>query len=132
MALTSKISLYDDQWPGAFSAEKGRIAKGFGCELIAVHHVGSTAVPGLAAKPDPEPLLATLVQLNCPVQEALFVGDSGVDALCAKYAGVDFVVHSGGYHSDLEELQPAVLRYERASQLQQWLQGRINAGTVEN
>lgn len=87
---------------------------------------------GLAAKPDPEPLLATLVQLNCPVQEALFVGDSGVDALCAKYAGVDFVVHSGGYHSDLEELQPAVLRYERASQLQQWLQGRINAGTVEN
>ncbi|ROL88105.1 GrpB family protein [Pseudomonas protegens] len=61
MALTSKISLYDDQWPGAFSAEKGRIAKGFGCELIEVHHVGSTAVPGLAAKPEID-LLAVVVE----------------------------------------------------------------------
>ncbi|MEN5089391.1 GrpB family protein [Pseudomonas protegens] len=52
MALTSKISLYDDQWPAAFRAEKERIAKGFSCELMDVHHVGSTAVPGLAAKPE--------------------------------------------------------------------------------
>ncbi|WP_025128799.1 GrpB family protein [Pseudomonas sp. PH1b] len=52
MALTSKISPYDDQWPQGFISEKKRIAKGFGAELMAIHHVGSTAVPGLAAKPE--------------------------------------------------------------------------------
>ncbi|NBF10070.1 GrpB family protein [Pseudomonas sp. Fl4BN1] len=52
MALTSKISLYDCQWPLGFLAEKDRIIKGFGGELVAIHHVGSTAVSGLAAKPE--------------------------------------------------------------------------------
>ncbi|MCY1300919.1 GrpB protein [compost metagenome] len=52
MALTSKISHYDNRWPALFLAEKARIAEGFQSELIRIHHVGSTAVPGLAAKPE--------------------------------------------------------------------------------
>ena len=35
-----------------FASEKARIQHAFGPELIAIHHVGSTAVPGLAAKPE--------------------------------------------------------------------------------
>jgi len=52
LALTSKISAYDDAWPGMFLAERDRISQGFGSEIIGYHHVGSTAVPGLAAKPE--------------------------------------------------------------------------------
>ncbi|WP_421726275.1 GrpB family protein [Bauldia sp.] len=52
MALTSKITAYDAAWPAMFVAERERLAAGFGADLIAIHHVGSTAVPGLAAKPE--------------------------------------------------------------------------------
>ncbi|WP_312808484.1 GrpB family protein [Agrobacterium cavarae] len=52
MALTSKIAPYDSRWRALFSAEKDRIAPSFGVELNGIHHVGSTAVPGLAAKPE--------------------------------------------------------------------------------
>ncbi|MBF8726147.1 GrpB family protein [Pseudomonas putida] len=52
MALTSHIMPYDPQWPTRFKADKPSIASAFGEDLIAIHHVGSTAVPGLAAKPE--------------------------------------------------------------------------------
>jgi len=52
MALTSEISPYNPEWPLLFTAEIRRIAEGFGAELIGTHHVGSTAVPGLSAKPE--------------------------------------------------------------------------------
>jgi GrpB-like predicted nucleotidyltransferase (UPF0157 family) len=52
MALTSKISEYDSQWPEKFDSEKARLEDVFGTKVIGIHHVGSTAVPGLAAKPE--------------------------------------------------------------------------------
>lgn len=57
MALTSTITHYDNRWPALFLAESARIAEGFHAELIAIHHVGSTAVPGLAAKPEIDVLI---------------------------------------------------------------------------
>lgn len=39
---------YDRRWPDSFQAERARIEPLLGVE---VHHIGSTAVPGLAAKP---------------------------------------------------------------------------------
>lgn len=42
---------YDETWPGLFEAEGDRIRNVCGPELIEIVHVGSTAVPGLAAKP---------------------------------------------------------------------------------
>lgn len=35
-----------------FASEKERIQAAFGPELVCIYHVGSTAVPGLAAKPE--------------------------------------------------------------------------------
>lgn len=57
MALTSKISPYNPEWPERFQADKELIASAFGDELQAIHHVGSTAVPGLAAKPEIDVLI---------------------------------------------------------------------------
>jgi GrpB-like predicted nucleotidyltransferase (UPF0157 family) len=41
---------YDLSWPDRFEAERGRIVDALGDLAVAVEHVGSTAVPGLAAK----------------------------------------------------------------------------------
>lgn len=46
-----EVKPYDDAWPAHFRAEAARLAPLFGAELMALHHIGSTAVPGLAAKP---------------------------------------------------------------------------------
>ena len=42
---------YDDHWPQAYAMLQARIADALGPLALAVEHVGSTAVPGLAAKP---------------------------------------------------------------------------------
>lgn len=47
-------------------------------------------------KPDPEHLLRVLEILNVPVEEAVFVGDHWIDALCAKKAGVPFILLRSG------------------------------------
>jgi GrpB-like predicted nucleotidyltransferase (UPF0157 family) len=42
---------YDPAWPARFAAWRGRIEGALGEAALRVEHVGSTAVPGLAAKP---------------------------------------------------------------------------------
>ena len=42
---------YDPAWPQAYRAEKSLLLSVLGDNCIAIHHIGSTAVPGLAAKP---------------------------------------------------------------------------------
>ena len=42
---------YDPQWPALFAQEAEVIRQAVGDGLVAVEHVGSTSIPGLAAKP---------------------------------------------------------------------------------
>ncbi|MDQ1478710.1 MAG: hypothetical protein QOE62_3939, partial [Actinomycetota bacterium] len=42
---------YDPDWPLRFEAERARIVAALGPRALAVDHIGSTSVPGLAAKP---------------------------------------------------------------------------------
>jgi GrpB-like predicted nucleotidyltransferase (UPF0157 family) len=44
------ISAYDPDWPARYAREETRIRAALGMRVLAVEHVGSTAVPGLAAK----------------------------------------------------------------------------------
>jgi GrpB-like predicted nucleotidyltransferase (UPF0157 family) len=45
------LSRYDPAWPGSFETEAKRIGRALGSAAVRIDHVGSTAVPGLAAKP---------------------------------------------------------------------------------
>jgi GrpB-like predicted nucleotidyltransferase (UPF0157 family) len=45
------IADYDPAWPARFELERERIARALGATALRIEHVGSTAVPGLAAKP---------------------------------------------------------------------------------
>jgi GrpB-like predicted nucleotidyltransferase (UPF0157 family) len=51
--LTGKIQVvdYDPDWPGLFEREAERIRDVLGERVVQLKHVGSTSVPGLAAKP---------------------------------------------------------------------------------
>ena len=46
-----ELSPYSPLWPAVFELERDRLAALFAGEDIAIEHIGSTAVPGLGAKP---------------------------------------------------------------------------------
>lgn len=45
------LSPYNPQWAEAFAAEQRQVAQALGARALGIHHIGSTAVPGQAAKP---------------------------------------------------------------------------------
>ena len=45
------VSDYDPAWPVMFEEERERLAAALGPVVVTIEHVGSTAVPGLPAKP---------------------------------------------------------------------------------
>jgi GrpB-like predicted nucleotidyltransferase (UPF0157 family) len=48
---TFSVVAYDPAWPGLFADEAEQLREALGPAVLAIEHVGSTAVPGLAAKP---------------------------------------------------------------------------------
>jgi GrpB-like predicted nucleotidyltransferase (UPF0157 family) len=52
-AISEDVSLraYDPDWPQAFTVERERLIASLPDAFLDVQHIGSTAVPGLAAKP---------------------------------------------------------------------------------
>ncbi len=83
-AISEAVSIvpYDAAWPTRFIAERDRLAA-LAPELIAIEHVGSTAVPGLGAK--------AIIDIMAAVA-SLDVADLLVDRLTA----------SGGYITSAE------------------------------
>ncbi|MGY2399999.1 GrpB family protein [Pseudomonas sp. SDO5271_S396] len=73
MALTSKIIPYTPIWPARFLADKPLIASAFGDELIAIHHAGSTSVPGLAAKPEIDVLIEVHDHRNASARDEILM-----------------------------------------------------------
>jgi GrpB-like predicted nucleotidyltransferase (UPF0157 family) len=62
---------YRAEWPGRFSRERGRIAVALGATAERIEHVGSTAVPGLDAKPIVDILVAVARPDDPAVRAAL-------------------------------------------------------------
>lgn len=48
---TPLVVAYNPTWPQSFQTAKAKILEAIGPQVESVHHVGSTSVPGLAAKP---------------------------------------------------------------------------------
>lgn len=51
MSTPIQIIPYDKNWPALFAQEAIKIKKALGENCLDVHHIGSTSIPGLAAKP---------------------------------------------------------------------------------
>ncbi|USQ14778.1 GNAT family N-acetyltransferase [Legionella lytica] len=61
-----KVLPYDSHWSGQFTEEAQLIQKALGPNCIEIHHIGSTSVPGLAAKPiiDMIPVVWDITQVD--------------------------------------------------------------------
>ncbi|WP_164669810.1 GrpB family protein [Virgibacillus doumboii] len=57
---------YNNQWPFFFEKESGELKRIFGTEIIEIHHIGSTSVAGLSAKPviDMIPVARDITQID--------------------------------------------------------------------
>ena len=73
--MTRRVQVvpYDEAWPQLFEAEAEQIRAALGSELRVIEHVGSTSVPGLAAKPviDIAISVESLAELDVGALEAL-------------------------------------------------------------
>lgn len=71
------LAPYDACWPPQFCAERDRLFDLFPGEFVAIEHFGSTAVPGLSAKP--------IIDILAGV-ESMSHADTLIEPLCrAKY-----------------------------------------------
>jgi GrpB-like predicted nucleotidyltransferase (UPF0157 family) len=73
-----EIQAYDPAWPGRFAVERARLLELFPQAFHGIEHIGSTAVPGLAAKP--------VIDMLGGV-ESMYVADELLGPLCR--AGYD-------------------------------------------
>ncbi len=75
-----KIVPYDSTWPSQFEAEAVRIREAIGGLALRIEHVGSTSVPGLAAKPviDIQVSVATLERLALYAEPLARIGYSHI------------------------------------------------------
>jgi GrpB-like predicted nucleotidyltransferase (UPF0157 family) len=81
---------YDDAWPSMFEVERARLVAVFAPALVRpIEHIGSTAVPGLAAKPIID-MLAVVDDIEVPDQ-----ADAHLVAVHREFADVDA---PGGRH----------------------------------
>lgn len=76
-AIHEEVALhaYDPSWPATFIAERDRLLALFPGSFIDIQHIGSTAVPGLMAKP--------IIDLLAGV-ESMAVAESLAGPLCAS------------------------------------------------
>lgn len=77
------------------------------------------------AKPAADPLLRVLQLMGLSPSQALFIGDSAIDARCAQAAQVRFAAHLGGYSSHPDDLLPQVVAFDAYDHLTQWVLKRL-------
>ena len=78
------VTEYNPAWPGDFAREADAIRELLGENCVAIHHIGSTAVEGLAAKP--------IIDIM-PVVRRLSAVDSAAPAL--KRLGYEYLGEFG-------------------------------------
>jgi GrpB-like predicted nucleotidyltransferase (UPF0157 family) len=114
---------YDPAWPRLYEDESERIRAALGDAVVAVEHIGSTAVPGLAAKPVID-VLAGLRTLELPrdsidAMESVgyeYVGELGIPGrlFFRKGRPRSHYVHAVLHESDVWERHLAFRDYLRA------------------
>jgi GrpB-like predicted nucleotidyltransferase (UPF0157 family) len=78
---------YDPAWPAVFDAVAGRIRQALGGRVLALGHVGSTAVPGLAAKP--------VIDVDLTVADS---SDEGSYVADLQRIGFELTIREPGWH----------------------------------
>ena len=86
-----ELKPYDPSWVTIFEQEKPKIEKALGTNCVALYHFGSTAIPGLRAKP--------VIDIMAVVKNLSLIEIFALEQLSYEYRGE--VVISGRYFSKL-------------------------------
>lgn len=120
------IEDYDPRWPQLFEMLRSRIAAVLDELALSIEHVGSTAVPGLAAKPivDIDVLLKSSTDLPVVIRKLADVGyqhrgDLGVSGREA------FRTKSDDVHHHLYVCPPGGREYERHIAFRNYLRAHV-------
>lgn len=94
------VTPFQTEWKKTFLQEAERVQEVFKEELITIHHIGSTAVPGLAAKPtiDMMPVVISIWQVDLFIKDMetlgyIFLGEYGLKGRRYFYKGEDEHTH---------------------------------------
>jgi GrpB-like predicted nucleotidyltransferase (UPF0157 family) len=91
MPLTGPIELrgYDPRWPELYAEQAARLREALGDRLRRVEHVGSTSVPGLAAKP----IIDIALEVPDSVDEPAYVADLEAAGYALRIREPDWFEH---------------------------------------
>lgn len=100
--------------------------KGYASAVTALHKVElyelfdfvSGADTWGQAKPSPLPLQETIRMIGIEPEHCLYFGDTSVDAICARDAGVRFILHESGYGDQALRDLPQHFSFQRWNELQ--------------
>jgi len=81
------LQAHSEGWPAAFAAERARLASLLGEHVGGIEHVGSTAVPGLAAKPIIDIAVKTTLDSTFATVEKILLDNGYVYLLNARDEG---------------------------------------------
>lgn len=84
MADEIEITEYDAQWPARFAQESGQIRRLLANPSLEIEHHGSTAVPGLAAKPVIDMLVA-VESIESAEEDAAVLFRNGYEPVDQRY-----------------------------------------------
>lgn len=80
---------YDPAWPGLFDREAARIRELLGERVLLLEHVGSTSVPGLAAKP----IIDIVLGVADPADESAYVPPMEAGGYVLRIREPDWLEH---------------------------------------
>ena len=114
---------YDPEWPRLFAREARRIQDTLGDRVLLIEHVGSTSVPGLAAKPRIDILLVVANSAD----ESTYVSDLEAAAYVLRIREPDWYEHRlfNGPDTDinLHVFSSGSPEIERMLLFRDWLRG---------
>jgi GrpB-like predicted nucleotidyltransferase (UPF0157 family)/RimJ/RimL family protein N-acetyltransferase len=111
-----ELRAHDSTWANAFAGEAAKLTGVFGNNLIATHHIGSTAIPGIHAKPiiDMMPIVWNLEQvdsLNDVMAECGYIhkGENGIPGRRYFRKGSD--LHHSHHVHVYQQSHPEIARH---------------------
>lgn len=111
---------YNPNWPSAFEVEAAKIKQALGDNCLRVHHIGSTSVPGLDAKPiiDMIPVVLDICAVDKLAMEALgyeTMGEFGIPFRRHFTKGKDIRTHN------VHVFEQGNLEIERHLKFRDWM-----------
>ncbi len=103
---------YQPSWPLAYEQEAARLKEVLSGLLVSIHHIGSTAVPGLAAKPiiDILPVVTEITAVDALADAFVFLGYEYMGAF--GIPGRRYLRKGGAHRTHQVHIFGAESRYE--------------------